>query len=388
LRWPPASTRRSPWCSAAPGAEVNTAVDDGGVTAPIIRVYPADLGGCGFYRCIWPGEALATQGATVEVIRPDAPDSEQIQATWWEGDSGRELVDVAPVEADIVVIQRPLTDTLCEAIPKLQAQGVRVVVEIDDDFDAISPRNVSWSKVQPATSPRRNREWLRKACQQADLVVVSTPALARRYGAHGRVRVVRNRVPARYLALPRPEPRPDVWVGWTGAIQTHPDDLQVTGGGVARALRAAGGRLAVIGTGKGVAKALGIRGEVYASGWVPIDDYPVAVAQLDVGIVPLELSPFNEAKSALKLMEMASTGVVPVVSPTAENLTMAAQVGALVADSPRQWEGIVKRLVADEGWRAGQSERVRSAMAAHTIEGNAGEWWDAWSSVVNTPCAA
>jgi O-antigen biosynthesis protein len=342
----------------------------------------------GFYRCIWPGEALAAQGATVEVIRPDAPDSEQIQATWWENAGRRELVDVAPVEADIAVIQRPLTDTLCEAIPKLQAQGVRVVVEIDDDFDAISPRNVSWSKVQPATSPRRNREWLRKACQQADLVVVSTPALARRYGAHGRVRVVRNRVPARYLALPRPEPRPDVWVGWTGAIQTHPDDLQVTGGGVARALRAAGGRLAVIGTGKGVAKALGIRGEVYASGWVPIDDYPVAVAQLDVGIVPLELSPFNEAKSALKLMEMASTGVVPVVSPTAENLTMAAQVGALVADSPRQWEGIVKRLVADEGWRAGQSERVRSAMAAHTIEGNAGEWWDAWSSVVNTPCAA
>jgi hypothetical protein len=359
------------------------------VTAsPTIRVYPADLGGCGFHRIIWPAESLARSGAPVTVVRPDAPDDEQIQATWWNDDDGtRRLVGVAPVEADVVVLQRPLTDTLAEAIPRLQAQGVRVVVEIDDDFEAISRRNVSWPSVDPMRSPRRNRTHLRHACELADLVVCSTPALAERYGSHGRVRVVRNRVPSHYLGLEAARDKVPT-VGWSGSIETHPDDLQVTGGGVARALLRAGGRFGVVGTGKGVQRALGLAVPPVATGWLPIEAYPRALAMLDVGIVPLELTPFNEAKSALKLMEMAALGVVPVVSPTAENVRLAADVGAIVAETPRAWGGVLKRLLRDGAWRQEQGERVRQGMRRHTIEGNAGEWFDAWASAVNTPCAA
>jgi hypothetical protein len=356
------------------------------MSMPIVKAYPSDLGGCGMYRMIWPGQVLERANVGVEVIMPDAPDDQQIQAVWHEDVLTRQqtLVDIVHPEADVVVLQRPLKDYLAAGIPMLQAKGVRVVVEIDDDFDAISPRNVSWSAVDPAKHPTRNRDWLRAACAVADLVVCSTPALAKRYAPHGRFRIVRNRVPAWYLSIER-EPHEGVYVGWTGSIETHPDDLQVTGGGVARAIRQTGAAFAVVGTGKGVRKALGLPADPVACGWVPIGRYPYMIAELDVGIVPLELTPFNQAKSALKLSEMAACGVVPIVSPTDENLRMAAAVDALVAESPRQWEGLVKRLVRDADWRAERAHLARTAMQDHTIEGNAVEWYDAWTAPVNTP---
>ena len=339
------------------------------------------------YRVAWPAQALAAQRADVHIVFPSDPDDEQIQATWLTTETSRKLMSVKRPDCDIVVLQRPLTDTLASSIPILQSQGVRVVVEVDDDFDAISPRNVSWRAVDPTVSPRRNGRWLRAACDAADMVVVSTPALAKVYGRHGRVVVVPNRVPAWYLALETDE-HDGVYIGWSGSVDTHPDDLQVTGGGVARALRATGARFAVVGTGRGVGKRLGLGADPPGAGWVPIMEYPRALTQLDVGIVPLELTPFNEAKSALKLMEMAAVGVVPVVSPTAENWRLAQDVGALVADRPKMWEGILKRLVVDSEWRADRAAAVREGMRQHTIEGHAGEWLDAWQSAVNSPCAA
>ncbi len=348
-----------------------------------IAVYPADLGGCGMYRITWPAEALKAQGADIDIVLPTESPDRQVNAWWWTNDEGEStLVDVKAPDADVIVIQRPLSDTLAKAIPMLQAKGVRVVVEIDDDFEAISPRNISWRDVHPGRNPRRNWVHLRNACAIADLVVVSTPALAKRYGGHGRVAVVPNFIPARYLAH-WPDPHEGVIVGWSGSLDTHPDDLQVTGGGVARAVRSTGATFAVVGTGKGVQKALGLGAPPLACGWRPIAQYPEAVAQLDVGIVPLELSRFNEAKSWLKGLEMAALGVPFVASPTAPYRELAEfGVGAL-AERPKHWEYHVRALVQCADLRAERAGAGREVARRLTIEGNCGRFYEAWSSVVN-----
>lgn len=352
--------------------------------SPTVKVYPADFGGCGYYRCIWAGQELAREGAPVTLVLPDAPADEQLSALWFEvGDTQRSLVDVADPGADVVVLQRPLNDFLAEAVLLLQAKGVRVVVEIDDDFETISPRNVAWRTVQPAHDPRRNRDWLRIACARADLVVCSTPAIAARYAPHGRSVVVPNFVPEWYLAVERDE-HDGVFVGWSGSMETHPDDLQVTGGGVARAVRSSGATFAVVGTGRNVQRALGLPVAPPASGWRSLIEYPRALAQLDVGIVPLELTPFNEAKSALKMMEMAALGVVPVASPTADNRRMYSHGIGFLADTPRRWEGQLKALATDHELRRAMSIAGRDAMRAHTIERNAERWLDAWQSAATT----
>lgn len=353
-----------------------------------VNVYPADEGGCGAYRMRWPAEALAAQGAEVEVIGADQPEERQIMATWHTDHHGeRRLIAVRRPDADVVVIQRPLTDTLSGSIRLLQDQGVVVVVEIDDDFEAIHPRNVSWSSVHPRTSPRRNWEHLRAACAQADHVVVSTPALARRYGRHGRVSIVPNLVPERYLSI-EATPNPATWVGWSGSVDTHPDDLQQCGPAVVRTLRSTGARMAVVGTGRGVGRALGLDDAPVACGWQPLEVYPEAVAQFDVGIVPLADTAFNQAKSWLKGLEYAALGVPFVASPTEPYRSLVALGAGELATRPKDWERALKRLVVDEGWRAERAAAGREVAAGLTIEAHCERWWEAWTAPVNALCAS
>jgi len=359
--------------------------------------YPADQGGCGHYRLIFACRYLIKLGHDVDYVVDNDPPERQMQAQWRERADGTvEVVDVVPPDADVVVFQRPLHARYQAAIPALQAKGIRVVVEIDDDFEHISRRNVSWKAVQPHLSPGRNREHLMRACELADFVTVSTPALAEVYGRHGRVAVIPNCVPAEYLRI-RQDPHDGLFVGWSGSVDTHPDDLQVTRGtkrwgAVERALWAApGARVAVVGTGKGVRDALGVSDVPVACGWRPLFDYPDALAQFDVGIVPLELTPFNEAKSWLKGLEFAAVGVPFVASPTQQYQALAAEGAGLLAATPAQWEGALKALLRDADRRAEVAAAGREVAERWTVEANAWRWLEAWETAVNTPratCAA
>lgn len=336
-----------------------------------VLVYPADASRCG-RRILWPAEALIAQGADIVIgdrHRPDDP-------IWNQG-------------ADIVVLQRPMLKRYVaphlddNGVPEpavielLQADGMRVVVDIDDDFMALNRKNGVWDRTHPSVSPDCNWQHLSAACRMADLVTVTTPALARRYGAHGRVAIIPNHIPASYLDIERPQNDVPV-VGWSGAVATHPDDLQVTRGAVSRALQQTGARFLMVGPADGVQANLGLLEPPVATGFVDLDDYPFEMARIDVGIVPLEDSAFNAAKSWLKLMEFAALGVVPIGSPTLPNVEFAERYRLPLASKPKDWERWVRRLVTDTELRVEMSEAGREAMREETIEANAYRWMEVW----------
>lgn len=331
-----------------------------------VLIFAADTHRCG-YRLIWPGRALAAAGHDVEVLtREDRPPSTE-PARWqgWE-------------DLDVAVFQRPLQRRWLGSIERFQACGVTVVVDIDDDFQALPPGNAVWDGVHPATSPDCNPHHLAEACRRADWVTVTTEALAQRYGRPGRVSIVPNHVPAAYLDVPDRVAHEGLWIGWTGAVSSHPGDLDVTRGAVARAATAAGAELHVVGPGDGVAKALGAD-EVTATGYVPLAHYPYEMAQLDVGIVPLKASAFNEAKSYLKGLEFAALGVPFVASPTGPYRQLTEWAGIL-ARKPREWYMAVRMLAESANARADLAGSGRAWAATQTVEGNVGQWWDAWTT--------
>lgn len=346
--------------------------------------HPADTGACGAYRVEWPARALADAGRPVSVLR-DTPYRAQFQPSVF----GDRIIGLdQSVSADVVVLQRPLHRHRFELIGALQAQGVAVVVEVDDDFHAIHPQNPAWKNTNPLRDNDMNRDWLMRSCAVADLVTVSTPALAKRYGAHGRVVVVRNRVPAHYcdldggayadMYLTRPS---KLALGWSGSVATHPTDLQAVGGITQEVLDGSDACFLAVGTGVRVKNALGLRDEPLATGWVPLEAYAEALSLLDVGMVPLALTDFNEAKSALKGLEMAALGVPFVASPTAEYRRLAQEGVGWVAESPAEWRDLLLQLVNDRAHREAMSEAWRETVKAeHTIEGTCGEWWHAWET--------
>ena len=356
-----------------------------------IQVWPADTDACAAYRLEFPARAVAAATGW-EVDYKDRP----IPCLWdtnWEGlkvpPASAKLLAIGKVDADVVVMQRPTRKHWSEMIPFIQEQGVRVVVDMDDNFDAIPRTHVSYKPHDPALSPARNREWARAACRLADVVTVTTPALLEHYGfGHGVV--LPNLVPESYLKV---EPEAKMMaVGWSGSVATHPGDLQVTGGAVGRALRdCPGWSFHVIGTGAGVADALGLDEEpsnTGTSGWVSFRDYPAKLAEIGVGVVPLEDSVFNRGKSALKLLEMSAVGVATVASPTPDNVRVHGLGMGELAAKPVQWHKKLRALMRSRDYLEDVVGRSRQAAATQTYEVSGWRWAEAWDprSRPSNPC--
>lgn len=333
-----------------------------------IIVYPSDRAGCGHNRIIWPALALAAQGYDVKIA---AQNPALVSA-------GNRIVGVAQnIDADVVVFQRPCRRQYIEMFEILQKQGIKVVVDFDDDLTRIHPSNPSYGPYNYLHEDKgMHQRYGTIASQMVDRVVVTTPRLQEVYGGV----VVPNGVPAAYLDIPRPK-NPLVTVGYCGHVATHPDDLQVTHGGVNQALADTKGlsRFLALGDQKTLVN-LGIR-EREPHGWVPgvhLSKYAEFVSQLDIGIVPLTMEPFNKAKSWLKALEYASLGVAPVVSPTYDNMRMVEAGAAVAAHGPGDWIREIRSLIEEPERLSALQKRAREFASAQTIEKNAVKWWDAW----------
>jgi glycosyltransferase involved in cell wall biosynthesis len=354
-----------------------------------IRVYTdgdPTKDGCAYYRTHLPGTTLADQGADVIVERGTA-------GVLWRDDV---LVNGArdprvqgwsDPDCDVAVFQRPVHRDVADLIEwcAADASRPRTVVDLDDDLYKIPRENKAYRYVQPSLSPLRNTDHLRRAVRAADLVTVTTPALARRY-ARGRSVVLPNYVPASYLRLPpRPLPAGPVSVGWTGTLHTHPHDLESTKGGVATALLRTGAAMHVVGDGERVREALVLPDTVSltTTGWVPLPLYTARMNEIDVGIVPLHASAFNQGKSWLKGLEMSALGIPFVASNTQPYVELHRAHGlGLIARSPHEWTEKLTLLIRDEDYRITHGEAARETVAASfTIEQNAERWLDAWTSV-------
>jgi len=90
------------------------------------------------------------------------------------------------------VLQRPMGWVMPSLIDYVQSRGTAVVVELDDDYHTSHPNNKAFQLNHPRRNEAYNWNHLTECVKRADLVTVSTDQLARRYGSHGRVAVLRN----------------------------------------------------------------------------------------------------------------------------------------------------------------------------------------------------
>lgn len=336
-----------------------------------VIIYPNDMTGSGCYRLHWPGAAVKAQGKQV-IVLPRAP---QIVV-----DKNGQVHGVNVGTYNVVVFQRPGSYQFIQAIPILQDKGIKVVIDLDDSLSTIHPRNVAFKSYDPRVSHERNWMHAARACELADLVTVTTDALAEEYGSHGRVAVIPNHIPESYLKIPRPQNEIPtiIWAGW---IATHPDDLIVTRGIINQVLIDTGAKFAAFGDDR-IFQDLQIRNRPPNEHWsfTNITEYPNRLAKADIGLVPLRKSKFNDCKSWLKGLEYASVGVVPVMSPTPDNLKLNELGIGLMAEKPKDWYDQVKLLVLDNEMRQEMSDNGRKICESLTIEGNWEKWWNVWSA--------
>lgn len=333
--------------------------------------------GCGFYRVQEPMRVALDAGAQVEY-------DDGIDGLIYLNDDGTvhiENIDVKGV--DLVVFQRPTNISIFEAIKYLQKRGIACAVETDDDLTVLHRNNMAYDALNPANSPYENWSWYSKSCEIADLVIASTPAILRRQAKHGRGVVIRNRVPESYFEPDLQPLDPDnIRVGWTGTLLNHPEDLQEARSHVQVAL---GDRdFYVVGDGKGVKEVLNFNNNIHTTGWVPRSDYIETMRNhIDVGIVPLKLDSFNQGKSYLKGLEMASQGIPAVVSSTDEYLLFAEMTSTPVAKKGRDWQKHLKKLLSDIDTLEQRRYDVRESVRSCTYENHVDEWLNAWALAID-----
>jgi hypothetical protein len=326
------------------------------------------------YRLVFPATVLAAQG--MDVVEGQR---ENIQAVWRRTPDGPRVAWAEPLDCDVAVFQRVCRRDIVDCIPSWQRKGTAVVMDVDDLLSAVDPSNPAFAAYHPS-SAAENWHHLERACRMADMVTVSTPALAERYGRHGRVRVLRNCVPEWYLSVVAETAAgaPPV-LGWAGKVDVHASDLAVVGTAVAQALRQTGATFRAVGD-PATLTALGVDGEVVP--FMPFENYPVQVARLDVGMAPLADTAFNRGKSFLKPLEMAALGVPFVASPLPEYARLAELGAGDLASRPRQWLAALRHLLTDAEYRAERAGRGREVAAGLTYEGHADEWAAAWAEAL------
>lgn len=344
-----------------------------------VYAYPAGLDGCGYYRVIWPGLALAAQGHDVTVVMPDERLHAKYQMSGRQDARGHLLDVTYPKDADVIVLQRPTHRSLAQSVPLLRAKGVTVIVDMDDDLTRIHPRNPAFQAMHPRALGDHSWVNATTACHAASLVTLSTPALRAVYAPHGRHAVLYNMIQARNLEISREND--DGCFGWTGTIISHPDDPFVMGNTVQQ-LVGDGFAFRMVGNPDGIAQALRLQGDqMRCDGITPIQGWADAVSRLHVGLAPLASSGFNTAKSWLKPLELASVGVPSVVSSTPEYRRLSEKHGiGIVAGKPKDFYRNVKALMTDAARYEEAAAAGRAAAAELTVEGNAWRWAEAWEA--------
>jgi len=339
------------------------------------RLFPRDFEGVGSYRVLYPYGFMEARGgheATCDIgghrgntTFVQFPDPEKDEA-----------------DADAFVFQCRWETVTPSVIDWIKSQGKMVVFEIDDLYHNLPPSAPANKFFKDKKALAAMTEGIRKA----DVVTVSTPALAEFYRPFNpNVHVLPN-----YLrwsdwrnVTPSFEKERPIRVGWMGNLKFRGDDLAVLRGLIGPWLeRHQNVFFAQVGDVEPVVHDyLGIpedRRLTYKGQIFPKHAGPTSM--LDIGLVPLALNAFNECKSYLKGLEYAACGTPCIATPTQQYREWVEDgVNGFLAKKPKDWIRALDLLVSDEELRRQMGRNAFEKAQQHTHESGR---WKEWEQVL------
>jgi glycosyltransferase involved in cell wall biosynthesis len=292
----------------------------------------------------WGGAGWARVGQYVPLLRSAGIDV-RVGHIWKKGPYlVVEEADGTVVIPDIIWMQRLMHATLDQSILIARAEGQIVVNDIDDWYWGLDPRNAAYKASHPKHNDKENTKYYKQVVKASDLVVVSTPYLAKRVSEFydGRIELISNYIDvARFNKRPLNEDTPEL--GWVGSTDHRSGDIELLRGivgplaqsGVVRLVH--GGHFA---PSPSFASKAGVPEEYVRTIPRSNTDYYPTLLDFDIGMVPLRDVPFNHAKSDIKGLEYAAAGI-PFVSsdlPSYRELHRAwGGEGVILARRPKEW---------------------------------------------------
>lgn len=257
---------------------------------------------------------------------------------------GGELVDV-----DIIYMQRLMHDTLTSHIKQAKAVGQIVLNDLDDWYWGLHPSNAAYQSSHPKYNPEENVNHYKSVLGNSTHVTVSTPYLADRISSFVRcpITILHNTVDtARFNPVKHEHTIPTV--GWVGSTNHRSSDLEELQGIIKPLYN--DNQIVLMHAGyhpgsPSVASKWNLPEEVVETlRATDPENYP-SLLKMEIGLAPLSDTPFNHAKSDIKVLEYSASGIPWVASdlPSYRNLSKEWGVGR-VAKKATHWTKHIKEL--------------------------------------------
>lgn len=323
-------------------------------------------GGCTYYRCFLPMHAARFDGA---MGRPA-----------WTSQYGfgvNEGSDKATFGYSVVVLKQIMDRWLPHQIEVAQALGQKIIVDVDDFYHDLHPANNAYKTTDPEVNKVRNRDIYEQIIRSADMLIVSTPELMNFYGGWNKnVRMIRNSVyPSQFTK--REVTREKPVIGWVGALGYRSGDIETLRTWLPDFLEdndlifQHSGHVPSHGD---FAEQSGINPErLRTLPMQPMNRYHL-LFQMDIGLVPLNDIPFNRAKSFIKGLEYAASGIPFVAQALPEYEKLWEDGVGLVAVSPEDWVEKVGSLLDYKTRKRAAGANYAMMLKHHTITQREDEW--------------
>ena len=328
---------------------------------------PPMPGGCTYYRCSLPKTVLG--------IRAD------LGFPAWMGEEGYGIntgINSAWFGYDTVVLKLMMERNTVHQMKIAQGLGQRVIVDVDDWYEDLPESNQAFYVTDPAFSKISNRDHYRDVIMQADAVVTSTPFLRDKYAAmRDNVTMVRNSVDPRMHTVRKVQNRKPV-IGWVGGIPWRGGDLETLREWLPDFLEEHD--LMFHHSGQ-------IPGGVTFAEMAEVDPSRVTTSTMrplfyyfqesfcfDIGIVPLTDIPFNHAKSCLKGLEYASSGIPFVAQALPEYQRLADMGVGRVAVTADDWRKHMTALLDYKTRRREAALNLAMTKRDHSINAMSVAW--------------
>lgn len=324
-------------------------------------------GGCSYYRCYLP--MYATNCDSFFGYPAFTAD---------RGFGVKETETTARFGFHIAVFKIVMDRQVVRQIEVAKKLGQRIVADVDDYYDGLDRSNMAFEATSPEKNKGSNREHYQKIILSADLITVTTPFLFDYYSErHPNVMLIRNGVlPEQFHKKPVSEKKPVL--GWVGAVPWRSNDLETLRGWLPEFLEKHDLKFHHSGVAQNAPlfhEVVGIDPDrmTYA-GMQPISEYANLFPPIDIGLVPLSDIPFNHAKSTIKGLEYAASGIPFVAQDVPEYRRLAEMGVGRVAATVEDWQRNLEELLSFRTRRKEASVNYGNMVKDHTIRSREPEW--------------
>ncbi len=246
--------------------------------------------------------------------------------------------------ASTVVVQRQVDLAPSLALERAAARGRRLVYDVDDAV-WLSGRQTGGHPASALKGAARKVRWL---AERAEHTIAGNEILAEHLAVYSeRVTVVPSLVDPAAYAVRVHEQNEALTLGWIGSPTTAPY-LERVAPVLERLAKESNRPVRLLVVGGSAAEIAGVRVEERA--WSPEAECE-ALDEMDIGLMPLDDTPWTRGKCAYKALQYMAAGVPPVADDVGVSGATIADAGCAVTGG-EPWLDALQTLAADPGLRS------------------------------------